>query len=460
MNEFYRAISAFMQDTFATSISDTTFLRLLAGTAILLFIILIPALLRLISLKTKLREAQAQTLLANEKISAAKERNIKDQIRVAKLITLIKNERRHGAEKLTLLEEARDELSMHFSTLAQQVLEEKSVRFSDLGREKLDSVLQPFNQQLQSFKRDINEIYLNDTRERTSLKREILQLRELNQQINQEAINLTRALKGDTKQQGNWGELVLERVLEQSGLRQGHEYETQGGFRDHDNKLMKPDVIIHLPEGKDIIVDSKVSLINWERYVNSEEESDKIHHLTELVKAIKDHINQLSNKNYPALTGIRSLDFVLMFMPVEAAFAAAYQYNDQLFSNALAKKIIVVTPTTLLATMRTIENIWQYEHQSKNSVEIARRATIMYDKFRSFVEDMEKIGKQLATCHTTYDSAMTKLTRGRGNLVSHAEQLRELGIHVKKEIPRSVLEISELEPDNSTTGSRRGEVAN
>ena len=212
---------------------------------------------------------------------------------------------------------------------------------------------------------------------------------------------------------------------------------------------MKPDVIIHLPGNRDIIVDSKVSLISWERYVNSEEESDGQHHLSDLVKAIGDHISQLADKNYPALTGIRSLDFVLMFMPIEAAFAAAYQHSDQLFSGALTKKIIVVTPTTLLATMRTIENIWQYEQQSKNSVEIARRATIMYDKFRSFVEEMEKIGKQLATCHTTYDSAVTKLTRGRGNLVSHAEQLRGLGIQVKKEIPPSILEISELEQNQA-----------
>jgi DNA recombination protein RmuC len=445
MTELYRVVSTLMQDTFAITISNTTILPLLIGATGLLFFLLIFTLLRMSGLKKQLKMAEKQSLLADEKIRTAEQQNIRDQIRVAKLITLIKNERKHGAEKLTLLEEARVELSMHFSALAQQILEEKSVRFSDLGREKLDSVLQPFNQQLLSFKRDINEIYLNDTRERTSLKREILQLRELNQQINQEAINLTRALKRDTKQQGNWGELVLERVLEQSGLRCGHEYETQGGFRDHDNKLMKPDVIIHLPEGKDIIVDSKVSLISWERYVNSDEESNRTHHLGELVKAIGDHIKQLSNKNYPALTGIRSLDFVLMFMPIEAAFATVYQHNDQLFSDALTKNIIVVTPTTLLATMRTIENIWQYEHQSKNSVEIARRATIMYDKFRSFVEDMEKIGKQLATCHTTYDSAMTKLTQGRGNLVSHAEQLRELGIQVKKEIPRSVLEISDLE---------------
>jgi DNA recombination protein RmuC len=449
MTELYRTFSTFLQDTFAITISNTAVITLLSGIIALLFFLLVLALLRLSKLKKQLRQAEKLSLLADEEIAGARKLNVRDQIRQAKLITLIKNERKHGAEKLTLLEKAREELSMQFSTLAQQILEEKSLKFSEIGREKLESVLHPFSHQLQSFKNEINNIYLNDTRERTSLKKEILQLRELNQQINQEALNLTRALKQDTKQQGNWGELVLERVLEQSGLRRGHEYETQGGFRDHDNRLMKPDVIIHLPGNRDIIVDSKVSLISWERYVNSEEESDRQHHLSDLVKAIGDHISQLADKNYPALTGIRSLDFVLMFMPIEAAFAAAYQHSDQLFSGALTKKIIVVTPTTLLATMRTIENIWQYEQQSKNSVEIARRATIMYDKFRSFVEEMEKIGKQLATCHTTYDSAVTKLTRGRGNLVSHAEQLRGLGIQVKKEIPPSILEISELEQNQA-----------
>jgi len=449
MTELYRTFSAFLQDTFAITVSNTAVIILLSGIIALFFFLLILALLRLSKLKKQLHQAEKMKLLADEEIAEARKLNVRDQIRQAKLITLIKNERKHGAEKLTLLEKAREELSMQFSTLAQQILEEKSLKFSEIGREKLESVLHPFSHQLQSFKNEINDIYLNDTRERTSLKKEILQLRELNQQINQEALNLTRALKQDTKQQGNWGELVLERVLEQSGLRRGHEYETQGGFRDHDNRLMKPDVIIHLPGNRDIIVDSKVSLISWERYVNSEEESDRQHHLGELVKAIGDHISQLADKNYPALTGIRSLDFVLMFMPIEAAFATAYQQSDQLFSGALAKKIIVVTPTTLLATMRTIENIWQYEQQSKNSVEIARRATIMYDKFRSFVEEMEKIGKQLATCHTTYDSAITKLTRGRGNLVSHAEQLRGLGIQVKKEIPPSILEISDLEQNQA-----------
>ncbi|MBW1635890.1 MAG: DNA recombination protein RmuC [Deltaproteobacteria bacterium] len=449
MTELYRAFSAFIQDTFAITLSNRALLPFLSGLTALLFLLLTLTLIRSSGLKRQLRETKKLSLLAEEERVAAKKQHVKDQIRVAKLITLIKNERKHGAEKLTLLEKAREELSMQFSTLAQQVLEEKSAKFDEIGREKLESILHPFSHQLQSFKNDINDIYLNDTRERTSLKKEILQLRELNQQINQEAINLTRALKQDTKQQGNWGELVLERVLEQSGLRRGHEYETQGGFRDHDNRLMKPDVIIHLPGKKDIVVDSKVSLISWERYVNSEQENDKSRHLAGLTKAVREHVSQLAEKNYPALTGIRSLDFVLMFMPIEAAFAAVCQHNDQIFTDALAKKIVVVTPTTLLATMRTIENIWQYEHQNKNSVEIARKATIMYDKFRSFAEEMEKIGRQLATCHTTYDSAMTKLTRGRGNLISHAEQLRELGIQVKRPIPPSIMEISDLDQNET-----------
>jgi len=448
MSDFYQPIVTIMRDFFSVSITDRDLLSILISFSILLFIILFFTLLRLFTFKKELKKRKAKIFLADEQINAAEQRTVRQQIRAAKLLTLLKNERKHSAEKLTLLINAREELSMQFSTLAQQIMEEKSARFSDLNKEKLETILHPFNQQLVSFKQDINEIYLNDTRERVSLKKEIVQLRDLNQQINQEAINLTRALKGDTKRQGNWGELVLERVLEQCGLRLGHEYETQGGFRDNDNNLMKPDVIIHLPEGKDIIVDSKVSLISWEKYINSEEESEKKRHLSDMVEAIRDHITQLSNKNYPALPAIRSLDFVLMFMPIEAAFAAAYNYSEQLFADALAKKIIVVTPTTLLATMRTIENIWQHEHQGKNSVEIARRAGIMYDKFRGFIEDMEKIGKQLATCHATYDSAMSKLTQGRGNLISHSEQLRELGIQVKKEIPRSIVKISDIELKN------------
>ncbi len=369
-------------------------------------------------------------------------------IREAKLITLLTNERKHAAEKLQLLENAREELRLQFATLAQQIFEEKSTRFSDLNRDKLEAILQPFNNQLTAFKQEINEIYRHDSRERISLKNEIVQLRELNRAVNREAVNLTNALKGDTKIQGNWGELVLERVLEKSGLRQGLEYDTQGGFRDTSNRLLKPDVVVHLPEGKDIIIDSKVSLIAWEKYINSDDKNERQVHLAAMIKAIREHIATLGKKNYPELAGIHSLDFILMFMPIEAAFSTAFKEDDTLFIEALGKNIIIVTPTTLLAALRTIENIWQFEHQSKNSLEIARRAGIIYDKFRSFVEEMEKMGKQLATCHSTYDSALLKLTRGRGNLIAQAEQLKELGVQVKKEMPQSITDLAELELKN------------
>jgi DNA recombination protein RmuC len=403
--------------------------------AVLLFSLL-ATILRLSSLKKELTTSREKTALTEKKLQEAEEEAIRQRIRMAKLITLLKNERKHNAENL----------ENYFSSLSRQILEERTSQLRELNREQLETVLNPFNRQLEAFKREINEIHLNDTRERTSLKEEILQLRDLNRQINEEAINLTRALKGDTRIQGTWGELVLERVLEQSGLRKGHEYEIQGGFRDHENRLLKPDVIIRLPEGRQIIIDSKVSLIAWEKYINSDDDTARASQLKKLIKAIRDHISLLGAKDYGRLKGINSLDFVLMFMPVEAAFTTAYQHNEQLFTDALARKIIIVSPTTLLATLRTIENIWQSERQSRNSIEIAGKAGLMYDKFRGFAEEMEKIGRQLATCRTTYDSAMGKLSRGRGNLISHAEQLREMGVRVKRELPESILEKTDLNP--------------
>lgn len=397
-------------------------------------------LLGIISLTTqrrRLREAEAASVYGKTQ-----------EIRAAELAILLESERRHAAEKLQFLEDAREELSLKFAGLAQQIFDEKSARFGEQNKERLEAILEPFNHQLIALKQEINEIYRNDSRERLSLKAEILQLRDLNQQINQEAINLTRALKNDTKVQGNWGELILNRVLERSGLRHGHEYETQGGFRDPHNRLMKPDVIIHLPEGRDIIVDSKVSLISWERYVNCEEERERAGHLSRLVQAVRDHLATLGRKSYQDLNGVRSLDFVLMFMPIEAAFAAVLQHDDTLCTEALANNVIIVTPTTLLATLRTIENLWNFDHQNRNSLEIARRAGLMYDKFRSYVEEMERIGRQLATCQATYDGAFLKLTRGRGNLVAQSEQLKELGVQIKKEMPKGVLDISELELKN------------
>jgi len=244
------------------------------------------------------------------------------------------------------------------------------------------------------------------------------------------------------------GELVLERVLEKSGLRKGQEYSIQGGYRDNNNRLFKPDVILHLPDNKDIIIDSKVSLRSWERFINSENIEKKQYHLEQLCKALREHVKGLSEKNYPELRGLKSLDFVLMFLPIEAAFSAAVEEDEDILGFGLSQNIIIVTPTTLLATVRTVENIWQFERQSNNSAEIARRAGIMYDKFRGFIEDLEKIGRQLSSCQSSYETALSKLTRGRGNLVSQAEQVKDLGIQVKKALPRSITEISDLETKN------------
>lgn len=448
MNDLEMAFDTFLHQVLPPDVSFAGLILVLTFVCCLFFFTLLSFLLSGLSLR---KQKNALEIRLQESVQESKslQAHVNQQdVRATKLITLLNNERKHAAEKLRLLEEAREELRLQFTHLSQQIFDEKSARFSELNREKLDAILQPFNNQLTSLKKEINEIYRNDSRERLSLKHEILQLRDLNKKVNEEAVNLTRALKGDKKVQGNWGELVLERVLERSGLRRGHEFDTQGGFRDADNRLLKPDVILHLPEGKDVIIDSKVSLVSWEHYVNSDREDDRDLHKKELVQAVRDHISTLGGKNYPGLNGIHSLDFVLMFMPIEAAFHVAFESDDSLLLEALDKNIVVVTPTTLLATLRTIENIWQFEQQSKNSLEIARRAGIMYDKFRSFVEEIEKVGRQLATCHNSYDTALLKLTRGRGNLIAQAEQLKELGVQVKKDMPKSITEISEFDLKN------------
>ncbi|MEA3465994.1 MAG: DNA recombination protein RmuC [Thermodesulfobacteriota bacterium] len=366
---------------------------------------------------------------------------------VAELTTRLEEQRQQSDEKIHLLNDARATLSQQFKTLAQEIFDEKGRRFSEHSGEQLHQMLNPFREQLQEFKKKVDDVYVNDVRERASLRQEIDNLHQLNMQMTSEAVNLTRALKGDKKVQGNWGELVLERVLEQSGLRAGMEYDAQGAFRNADSRLLRPDVIVHLPENKDVVIDSKVSLIAYERYCNENDADLQAQALQHHVQAVRQHITTLSDKDYTSLKGVHSLDFVLMFMPIEAAFMAAFQADDALFNHAFERRIVVVSPTTLLATLRTIENIWRYERQNENTQAIAERAGAVYDKLRGFVEDMEKLGVQLATIDSTYTAAMTKLTQGRGNLISQASRFVDLGVKVRKTIPKTVLERSELETD-------------
>lgn len=355
--------------------------------------------------------------------------------RNTELETRLDAQRRHNEEKLAELRQAREQLKAEFEALAARILEEKGRQFSEQNRHSLDQILAPVREQLQEFRRRIDAIHSEEQKQHGSLLQELRRLQEANQKLDEEAQRLARALKGDSKAQGTWGEIVLETVLERSGLRQGQEYEVQGSFRDPDGKLLRPDVIVHLPEGKDIVIDSKVSLSAWQEYVNADRDSGRQTALKRHLDSIRRHVDQLSAKNYEDLPGLNCLDFVLMFMPIEAAFSAAFQADPELFARAFEKRIIVVTPTTLLATLRTIENLWRFERQQENVQHIVERAGRLYDKLCGFLEDFDKIGRQLNTVRGSYDDARRKLTDGRGNLIRQAEMLVDLGVPVKKQLP-------------------------
>lgn len=361
--------------------------------------------------------------------------------------TRMEEERRSNEEKLKLLQNAEQQLTHQFESLANRILEEKSKKFTEQNNTNLTNLVKPLREQLGEFRKRVDDVYVNDSKDRASLREELKNLRLHAEKISEDAINLTQALRGDKKAQGNWGELILERVLEQSGLRKGIEYHAQTGFRNAENKLLKPDVIIHLPEGKDVVIDSKVSLAAYETYSSATDESKQSVALKEHVEAIRNHLKGLSDKDYSNLKGLRSLDFVLMFMPIEGAFLAAFQCDEKLFTQAFERKIVVVSPTTLLATLRTIENIWRYERQNENAKLIADKAGAIYDKLRGFVEDLEKLGNQITNVQTTYDGVMNKLTRGQGNLIRQASSFVELGVKVKKQLPKSVTEQTESGSD-------------
>ena len=367
----------------------------------------------------------------------------------AELQTRIAEQEKNTYEKLRLLQDAETQLKTQFENLAGKIFEDRSKQFVEQNKTSLDHIVTPLREQLGEFKQRIETVYDNENKDRISLREEIISLRRDTATMNQEALNLTRALKGDKKTQGNWGEMILEKVLERSGLRKGIEYETQGVFRDDDNRLFKPDVIISLPDKKDVIIDSKVSLIAYERYCSAEDDQERVIAIRQHTVAVRDHIKGLSAKDYSSLHGIRSLDFVLMFMPIEAAFVAAFQADEQLFSDAFEHKIVVVTPTTLLATLRTIENIWRYERQNENARAIAEKASIVYDKIRGFVEELDKLGKQLSSVHTTYDGVMNKLTQGNGNLIRQASSFADLGVKVKKSFPKNISDQAGIESDNN-----------
>ncbi|WP_338409997.1 DNA recombination protein RmuC [uncultured Flavobacterium sp.] len=337
------------------------------------------------------------------------------------------------------VEKLQEKFTKEFENLANKILDEKSTKFTEQNKENMKNILSPLQEKILHFEKKVEDTHKESIDYHAALRQQILGLREMNAQMSKETVNLTKALKGDSKLQGNWGELVLERVLEKSGLEKGREYEVQQSFTSENGSRVLPDVIINLPDGKKMVVDSKVSLTAYERYVNGEDDDLKDTHLKEHVSSLKRHVEQLSAKNYHDIYEMESPDFVLLFIPIEPAFALALNVDNTLYNKAFEKNIVIVTPTTLLATLRTIDSMWTNQKQQENAIEIARQAGALYDKFEGFVTDLIKIGKKMDEAKVEYGSAMNKLVEGKGNLVTSVEKLKKMGAKAKKSLPETVI---------------------
>ena len=348
------------------------------------------------------------------------------------------------------VEQLQEKFTKEFENLANKILEEKTVKFTEQNKENLKNILSPLQDRIQLFEKKVEDTHKESIDYHAALRQQILGLREMNEQMSKETINLTKALKGDSKMQGNWGELVLERVLEKSGLEKDREYFVQQSHTTEDGSRVFPDVIINLPDGKKMIIDSKVTLTAYERYINEENDNLKNQHLKEHVVAINRHVEQLGNKNYQDLYQMESPDFVLLFVPIESAFAIALNEDTTLYNKAFEKNIVIVTPSTLLATLRTIDSMWTNQKQQENAIEIARQAGAMYDKFEGFVSDLIKIGKKMDEAKLEYGAAMNKLSEGKGNLITSVEKLKKMGAKAKKSLPEAILKRAENNPNELT----------
>ncbi|PQQ28716.1 DNA recombination protein RmuC [Photorhabdus hindustanensis] len=370
----------------------------------------------------------------NQELRAQREVNSVQESELREVTTRLEESRFAAEEKQRLLINSELRLNTQFENLANRIFEQTGRRTDEQNRQSLNTLLAPFREQLDGLHRQVQESFGQEARERHTLAHEIRNLQQLNVQMAQEAINLTNALKGNNKIQGDWGEVVLSRILEASGLREGHEFCTQVSIKVEGNRRFQPDVIVHLPQGKDVVIDAKMSLVAYERYFNSGDRHQQELALQEHIDSIKGHIRGLSRKDYQQLPGLKSLDYVLMFIPVEPAYLVALNKAPELLDEALKYNIMLVSPSTLLVAVRTINNLWRYEYQSQNARLIADKAARMYDKMRLFVDDMQGLGQSLDKAQLNYRLAMKKLIEGRGNLISQAESFRNLGVEVKRPI--------------------------
>ena len=399
------------------------------------------------------RQNQMQLTIEELKQNLSKIESEREEIRREKdfLNTELarKNSEYENLQELNLkrdkeLEERQEQLRKDFELLATKILEEKSEKFTLQNKENIKNILNPLQEKIKTFEEKVDLTQKESISMHSALKEQLLGLKDLNQQMTKEATNLTRALKGDSKMQGNWGELVLERVLEKSGLEKDREYFVQQSFTQENGSRVLPDVVLHLPDGKKMIIDSKVSLTDYERLVNADDE-DKDRFLKAHVNSIRKHVDQLSEKNYQDLYDIESPDFVLMFIPIEPAFAVVVNEDNSIYNKAFEKNIVIVTPSTLLATLRTIDSMWNNEKQQQNAIEIARQAGALYDKFEGLVSDLTGVGKKIDAAKSDYSAAMNKLVEGRGNLITSVEKLKKMGAKAKKSLPEAIIKRAEEE---------------
>jgi DNA recombination protein RmuC len=387
----------------------------------------------LAALKSQLSDAQSRLETKAQEARAL-------AVEVAQLRNALEGERNVSQEKLALLLDAKQALTDQFKTLANDILEEKSKRFTETNQSNLGALLDPLKLKITEFQAKIEDTYVKEGNERSALGVELRHLKELNQQLSDDAKNLTRALRGSAKAQGTWGEWILEKVLEGSGLRKDHEYVVQSSHTREDGTRALPDVVIHLPEGRSLVIDSKVSLVAYEEFAVTEDESERTAAGKRHMDSIKGHIRGLSGKNYQSLYSLNSLDFVLLFVPIEPAFMLAVASDRDLFMDAWNRNVLLVSPSTLLFVVRTVAHLWRQEAQSRNAQEIAKRGAELYDKFVGFVTDMDSLGNRLKQAQSDYDDAFNKLSSGRGNLVSQAQKLRQLGVKPSKSLEPSLVE--------------------
>lgn len=409
-----------------------------------------------------LAEISAENKSQNQKIAEQQELNVKQNIEIKELqndknqLIGLKSELSAKNENLQrLLDSQKEEIvkiqeeaKLQFENLANKILEEKTLKFTEQNQQNLKNILNPLQEKITDFEKKVENTHKESIDYHAALRQQIIGLKDLNLQMSKETLNLTKALKGDSKIQGNWGELILERVLEKSGLEKGREYEIQKSFVTEEGNRVQPDVVISLPDGKKMVVDSKVSLTAYEKYINEDEEEQKSTFLKEHVNSLKRHVEQLGNKNYQHLYQMESPDFVLLFIPIEPAFAIALNEDAQLYNKAFEKNIVIVTPSTLLATLRTIDSMWTNQKQQENAVEIARQAGALYDKFDGFVTDLVKIGKKMDEAKTEYEGAMNKLVDGKGNLITSVQKLKIMGAKAKKSLPEAIINRANSSSEN------------